>query len=185
MIAPFYTTPLTPATTCHFERELRGLLDECGRLILQTVYNHLEPENPQDAPKHSQRDRQDYVRKNSKTLNRGGIATLFGTIQLQRCLYEPLQDARDDDQPSFAPLERHLGIVAGNATPALAERVGRLAAQQTQQEMLQWLQREHHVRLVGRGSAQRYGGGQRRYRRPSAGGAAANVARLVGAGASE
>ncbi len=146
LIAPFYTTPLTPATTCHFERELRGLLDECGRLILQTVYNHLEPENPQDAPKHSQRDRQDYVRKNSKTLNRGGIATLFGTIQLQRCLYEPLQDARDDDQPSFAPLERHLGIVAGNATPALAERVGRLAAQQTQQEMLEWLQREHHVR---------------------------------------
>ncbi len=60
-------------------------------------------------------------------------------------MYEPLQDARDDDQPSFAPLECHLGIVAGNATPALAERVGRLAAQQTQQEMLQWLQREHHV----------------------------------------
>jgi hypothetical protein len=145
LITRFFTTPLTPATTYDFENQLRGLLDDCGRLILQTVYNHLEPDNPQDAPKHTRRDRQDYVRKNDKTRNRGGIATLFGTIQLQRCLYEPLQDARDDDQSAFAPLERHLGIVAGNATPALAERVGRLAAQQTQQEMLQWLQREHHV----------------------------------------
>jgi len=145
LITRFCTTPLTPQTTCDFENELRNLLDDCGRQILQTVYNHLEPENPQDAPKHSQRDRQDYVRKNDKTRNRGGIATLFGTIQLQRCLYEPLQDARADDQSAFAPLERSLGIVAGNATPALAERVGRLAAQQTQQEMLGWLQREHHV----------------------------------------
>src|SRR5262249_32004446 len=38
-----------------------------------------------------------------------------------------------------------LGIVAGNATPALAQRVGRLASQHTQQEMLDLLQRDHHV----------------------------------------
>jgi hypothetical protein len=146
LITRFYTSPLTSATTYDFENDLRALLDECGRHILQTVFNHLEANDPQDAPKHTRRDRQDYVRKNHKTPNRGGIATLFGTIQLQRCLYEPLQDARDDDRPSFAPLEQNLGIVAANATPALAERVGRLAAQQTQQELLQWLQHEHHVR---------------------------------------
>ena len=145
LVARFFTTPLTPAATYDFENQLRELLDDCGRQILQTVYNHLEPDNPQDAPKHTRYERQDYVRKNDKTRNRGGIATLFGTIELQRCLYEPLKDARDDDQSAFAPLERHLGIVASNATPALAERVGRLAAQQTQQEMLGWLQREHHV----------------------------------------
>jgi hypothetical protein len=64
---------------------------------------------------------------------------------LRRCLYEPLQEARDDVQRSFAPLEVCLGIVAANATPALAERVGRLSAQHTQQEMLDFLQREHRV----------------------------------------
>ncbi len=144
-VARFVAAPTTPANTLAFENDLRLLLDECGRQILQTVFNHLEPQDPQDAPKHTQRDRQGYVRKNQKSLNRGGIATLFGTIELQRCLYEPLQEARDDDQPAFAPLELALGIVANNATPALAERVGRLTGQQTQEELRTLLQRDHHV----------------------------------------
>jgi hypothetical protein len=145
LTARFLSAPTTPAATLDFENDLRLLLDECGRLVLQSVFNHIEPEKPQDAPKHTQRDRQDYARKNAKSRNRGGIATLFGTIELQRCLYEPLQEARDDEQPSFAPLELCLGLVAGNATPALAERVGRLSSQHTQQEMLDVLQRDHHV----------------------------------------
>jgi hypothetical protein len=145
LTARFLSMPITPASTLDFETALRGLLDECGRLVLQSVFNHIEPERPQDAPKHTQRDRQDYSRKERKSATRGGIATLFGPIDLQRCLYEPLQEARDDAQRSFAPLELCLGIVANNATPALAERVGRLAAQHTQQEMLDVLQRDHHV----------------------------------------
>ena len=145
LVARFLCGPITPAATFDFEKDLRKLLDECGRLIAQSVYNQVEPENPQDAPKHTQRDGQDYSRKNQKSCNRGGIATLFGTIDLQRCLYEPLQEARNDGQRSFSPLELCLGIVANNATPALAERVGRLASQHTQQELLDVLQREHHV----------------------------------------
>ena len=145
LVARFHAAPPTPASTMALENDLRLLLDECGRQILQTVFNQIEPQDPRDAPKHLQRDRQDYVRKNQKSPNRGGIATLFGPIQLQRCLYEPLQDARDDEQPAFAPLELSLGIVASNATPALAERVGRLAGQQTQEELRTLLQRDHHV----------------------------------------
>ncbi len=145
LTAPFLRGPVTPATACAFEKDLRQLLDECGRLILQSVYNQIEPEDPQDAPKHAQRDRQEYARKNQKSRNRGGIATLFGTIDLRRCLYEPLQEARDDARRCFAPLEVCLGIVAHNATPALAERVGRLAAQHTQQGLLDALQRDHRV----------------------------------------
>jgi hypothetical protein len=141
----FLSAPITPAATLDFENELRRVLDECGRLVVQAVFNHIEPENPQDAPQHAQRDRQDYCRKNHKSPTRGGIATLCGTIDLQRCLYEPLQEARDDAQPSFSPLELCLGLVAHNATPALAERVGRLAAAHVQQELLDVLQREHHV----------------------------------------
>jgi hypothetical protein len=93
-----------------------------------------------------QRDRQDYVRKNHKSPTRGGVATLFGTIELRRCLYEPLQEARYDAQRSFSPLELCLGLVANNATPAFAERVGRLASQHTQQELLDVLLRDHHVK---------------------------------------
>jgi hypothetical protein len=145
LAARFLCGPLTATATLDFEEALRQLLDECGRLILQAVFNQIEPENPQDAPKHTQCDHQDYARKNQKSRNRGGIATLFGTIDLRRCLYEPLQEARDDAQRCFAPLELCLGIVAHNATPALAERVGRLATQHTQQELLDVLQRAHHI----------------------------------------
>jgi hypothetical protein len=145
LAARFLTEPLTPAATCNFEKSLRELLDECGRLVFQSVVNHIEPPTPRDAPKHIERDGQDYCRKNQKSPTRGGVATLFGSIDLRRCLYEPLQEGRDDGRSCFAPLELCLGIVANNATPALAERVGRLAAQQTQQEMLDLLQREHHV----------------------------------------
>jgi hypothetical protein len=145
LLTRYLCAPITPASTFAFEHDLRRLLDECGRLVVESVFNHIEPENPQDAPKHMQRDRQDYSRKNDKSRNRCGFATLFGTIQLCRCLYEPLQEARDDAQRSFAPLEICLGIVAGNATPALAERIGRLASLYTQQELLDLLAADHHV----------------------------------------
>src|SRR5260370_42139630 len=83
LTARFLSGPITPAATLDFENDLRLLLDECGRLVLQSVVNHIEPSNPQDAPKHTQRDRQDYSRKNQKSPTRGGIATLFGPIELQ------------------------------------------------------------------------------------------------------
>jgi hypothetical protein len=145
LVVRFLTSPITPASSLDFETSLQRLLAECGRLVVQAVFNLAEPEDPQDAPKHTQRDRQDYSRKNHKSKNRGGIATLFGKIELCRCLYEPLQEARYDQQPSFSPLELCLGVVAGNATPALAERVGRLSGQHTQQEMLDLLRRDHRV----------------------------------------
>jgi hypothetical protein len=141
----FLTQPITPASTLEFENGVWDLLLECGRGILEVTFNHIEPEMPQNAPKHTQRDGQEYCRKNQKSPTRGGIATLFGTIELRRCLYEPLQEGRDDSQRSFAPLELCLGIVANNATPALAERVGRLSSKSTQEEMLDLLRRDHHV----------------------------------------
>jgi len=145
LVARFLCSPVTPASTLDFETSLKQALAECGRLIVQAAFNRIEPEDPRDAPKHARRDRQDYSRKNAKSKNRSGVATLFGKVELSRCLYEPLQEARHDQQPSFAPLEVCLGVVAGNATPALAERVGRLAGQHTQQEMLDLLRRDHQV----------------------------------------
>jgi hypothetical protein len=145
LVARFLCSAITPASTLDFETSLQQALAECGRQVVQAAFNHIEPEDPQDAPKHARRDRQDYSRKNAKSRNRSGIATLFGKVELWRCLYEPLQEARDDQQRSFAPLELCLGVVAGNATPALAQRVGRLSSQHTQQEMLDLLRRDHQV----------------------------------------
>jgi hypothetical protein len=39
----------------------------------------------------------------------------------------------------------YLGIEAGLATPALAERIGLQSAGRTQQQVLDWLERDHHV----------------------------------------
>lgn len=146
LLCTFLTGPLTPQTTYQFESALRDRLRESGRDIVGTVYNRLESDHADAMPKQVHFAEHDYSRKNGKTKNRGGVGTVFGTIELRRYSYEPLREARDDGQKSIAPLEQLLGVVAGNATPALAERVGRLAADHTQAELLELLQREHGVR---------------------------------------
>ena len=56
LVCRFHTAPVTPASTLDFETELRGLLDQCGRLVLLSAFNHVEPEGPRDAPKRVERD---------------------------------------------------------------------------------------------------------------------------------
>lgn len=144
-VVAFLAQPVSPHATYEFERDLERLLGEMGRRIVEVVYNRAESEEPESLPKRFVDRQQEYSRKNEKTKNRGGIGTLFGTVELRRFSCEPLQEARDDDQSSFAPLERQLGIVAGNATPALAERVALLAADHSQQEVLQRLAADYGV----------------------------------------
>src|SRR3954465_8769796 len=66
LLTRYLCAPITPASTLAFENELRTALDECGRLVVQSAFNRIEPEDPHDAPKHTQRDRQDYSRNNDK-----------------------------------------------------------------------------------------------------------------------
>jgi hypothetical protein len=145
VVMAFLGQGVTPQTTFEFEEELERLLREIGRRILETVFNRLEPEDPETLPKHFTRQQQEYSRKQEKTNNRNGIGTRFGTIQLRRFSCEPLQEAREDGQKSFSPLELQLGIVGSHATPALAERVAHLAVGHTQQEVLQRLAEDHGV----------------------------------------
>jgi hypothetical protein len=144
-IGGFLTQPVSPQTDYEFEKDLEELLREMGCRILEVVYNRLEPEEPESLPKRFVDQQHEYSRKNAKTNNRGGVGTLFGTIVLRRFSSEPLQEAKDDGQSSFAPLERQLGIVGGNATPALAERVALLAADHSQAEVLQRLAEDYGV----------------------------------------
>lgn len=145
LVGELLTQPLSPQSLFEFENVLQDRLREAGRKCLEVVLNAVEPDEADQMPKQLDADGYEFSRKNQKTPNRRPVGTLFGEIVLWRYSYEPLSEARDDGQKSFSPLERALGIVAGNATPALAERVGREAAQRTQQEMLDWLRREHRV----------------------------------------
>ena len=145
LVQAFLLQPLTPEATWKFENAVEDRLCELGRSILRVVYNRLESDTPDEMPKRVQFEGQEYSRKNEKTNNRNGIGTVFGKIPLVRFSYEPLSEARDDQLKSFSPLELSLGIVAGNASPALAELVGRAASGHTQQELLELLEREHRV----------------------------------------
>ena len=69
------------------------------------------------------------------------IASVFGSFVLWRFLYEPLERGGR----SIHPLELRLGVEAGCATPALADRVGQWAAQQPQRGVQVILRREHGV----------------------------------------
>ena len=99
----FLTQGVSPQTMFAFEVELDGLLKLIGQRTLETVLNRLEPGDPQSLPKHFTYQQQEYSRKEEKTNNRGGIGTRFGTIHLRRFSCEPLQEAREDAQKSFAP----------------------------------------------------------------------------------
>jgi hypothetical protein len=145
LVVEFLTQPITPQAAFDFETALEDRLREAGRQTVEAVFNQIEADDGQSAPQRVEWEDQEYSRKNNKTKNRGGIGTLFGPIMLLRFSYEPLQEARDDGKKSFSPLEVLLGIVAGNATAALAERVGREAADHTQEELLARLRRDHHV----------------------------------------
>jgi hypothetical protein len=138
LIAQFLDHEPTPQQMMTFERELRVLLQEVGRRIVAWVLNHVESECPEEAPARLWWKGQAYRRRRK---HRTTIATLFGPVVVWRRLYEPLTPGRR----ALHPLEITLGIEAGLATPALAERVGRWAADHTQRQVLAIVQQDHGV----------------------------------------
>jgi hypothetical protein len=106
--------------------------------VLEHEYNRIEPERREDCPLRLRLARQEYRRRPK---SRNHIGTLFGTIELRRYVYE----ATEPGEPCLFPLEMQLGIEAGLATPALAERVGLLAAEHEQEQVRTLLRQEHAV----------------------------------------
>jgi hypothetical protein len=139
LLAAFRGQPITPAATHHFECQLQQRLRQLGLDLCDWTFNHLEPDDRQQLPA-----RLDCAGERYRCRDRSpnDIATLFGTFQLRRYLYEDLQPGN----PCLFPLERQLGIVAGAATPALAERAAWWLAQYPQGGTLAVLARDHHVR---------------------------------------
>jgi hypothetical protein len=139
LLASFRGNPITPTATHHFECQLQQQLRLLGLDLCAWTFNHLEPDDC-----HQLRRRLDYDGERYRCRHRSpnDIATLFGTIQLRRYLYEDLEPGN----PCLFPLERQLGIVAGAATPALAERAAWWLAQYPQGGTLTVLARDHDVR---------------------------------------
>ena len=122
-----------------FETKLREHLHEMGRIIVQWKLNSL------GSPSHDQPRMVFYEgtayspKRLSPTRN---LNCLFGKIRVWRWLYESCDGLR---LPSLFPLELQLGIVAGVATPALADRVAQLSVDMTQRQLLEGLRSQHHV----------------------------------------
>ena len=112
-------------------------LRETGREIVDHAYNHAEPA-VDDCPPRLQFGRETY-RRRDKTPNT--LDTLFGPVEIRRCVYECLESG----EPCVWPLELQLGIVAGRATPALAERIGRWSADHEQDAVRALLQIEQGI----------------------------------------
>jgi len=140
LIAVFRSAAPSHERMARFEEELKFLLDTMGRLIVQWTLNHLEPQSRADMPPVLYWERDAYRPKRlSPTRN---LNCLFGPIRVSRWLYEALDGLQ---LPALFPLERSLGIVAGVATPALADLVARLSVDFTQRQVLETLKVQHHV----------------------------------------
>ena len=138
LIDQFLQDDPTPQKMMTFEGELSALLREVGRRIMAWALNRLEPQDDQEAPARVELEGHLYRRRR---LYPNSVATLFGPVELRRRLYEPLERGRR----AIHPLELCLGIEAGLATPALAERVGRWSTDYTQHEVLELLAKDHGV----------------------------------------
>lgn len=121
-----------------FRKKTAEILRRAGLAIVEHEYNHIEPERLEECPLRLRWAKQEY-RRRPKSRNR--IGTLFGEIDLWRYLYE----ATEAGERSLFPLEMQLGIEAGLATPALAERVGWWSAEHEQEPVRMLLQQEHDV----------------------------------------
>jgi hypothetical protein len=139
LIVRFRRADVTPKTCYEFETQLELLVRELGRILVEWTFNHLEPHHGRDMPKEMCFQGQWY-RRRFKSPNRT-IATLFGTITVWRMLYQPVHGV----ERSIMPLEVRLGLEAGLATPALAERVAVASAGCTQSAVLASLKRDQGV----------------------------------------
>jgi len=132
----FRGEPVTPVRFVELEKALHDAAAETCRQVLEQEANRLEPDDKRALPSKVRYQRETY-RINKKTPAQ--IATRFGTITLRSFYY--LND--EDGEPGLHPLWVRLGLGAGKATPALLERVARMAVDQTQSEVRAWLAREH------------------------------------------
>lgn len=140
LVRRFRSEGASPESTCRFEMELAGLVTELARRIVEWTLNDVEPVDRTLMPRELFWRGDHYrLKRLSPTRN---LNCLFGKIRIRRWLYEPTEGL---GLSSLFPLELQLGVVAGVATPALADRVAQLSVDLSQRHVLTVLQAEHRV----------------------------------------
>ena len=123
-----------------FELRLQRMLRKFGRIVVEWKLNRLEPKDRADMPPRLRWEGCDYSPKRLSPMR--NTHCLFGPICVHRWLYQSLEGLK---LASLFPLEHCLGIVAGVATPALAQFAARLSVDYTQQQVLHVLREQCHV----------------------------------------
>jgi hypothetical protein len=118
---------VTPLAAWRLEKGLARTLWELGRRLVELAYNHVEPAEVKLLPTRLRVGLDEY-RRNRRTPH--DLFGLFGPLRLCRTVYQSVEPG----MPGIFPLEQALGIVGRLATPALADQVGRLMAELTQQQ---------------------------------------------------
>jgi hypothetical protein len=136
LLLDFRCRPVSPGATQGLEVALAGLTRSLGRVALESTLSSLEPEHPEQVPFEIRLGGSRYRRRQKSPTT---VDSTFGPLRLRRWLYEP----RDAAERCLFPLEHLLGLVAGRATPALADRVGRLVAQHPQRAALRLLREDN------------------------------------------
>ena len=140
LIAQFRSGEPSPEGMYQFERDLGKLLGQLGRGIVQWTINQIEPRDRDLIPRELFLDGDHYRFKRFSTTR--NLNCLFGPIRLERALYEATEGL---GLVALFPLELQLGLVRSIATPALADRVGWLASDLSQRQLLEVLRNEHQV----------------------------------------
>ncbi len=130
---------VTPQRFVDLEHALQRAAAALCRQVLEAEANRAEPADRRVLPPKVRYHKETY-RINKQTPAR--IATSFGTITVWSFYY--LNES--DGEPGLHPLLLRLGIGAGAATPALLQRVARMAVDHTQSAVRAWLLREHGLR---------------------------------------
>ena len=138
-IVDFRAQPITPLAVQELETGMQQHLRELGRSLLEQTINSVEPVEAEQVPEELHVGGTCYRRRFKSPLT---VDSTFGRMRLWRWLYEP----RTPGERCLFPLEHLLGLVAGRATPALASRVGRLAAQYEQRSVLRLLKEDNALR---------------------------------------
>lgn len=139
LVERFRAAPVTPQRFLEFENALHAAAQETCRRVVEREANRLEADDRRDVAG-TVRYRKESYRVNKKTPAR--VATRFGTIVLRSFYYLNAEDG----EPGVHPLWLRLGIGAGAATPALLERVARMAVDHTQAEVRAWLLRDYGLK---------------------------------------
>jgi hypothetical protein len=138
LLTAFLAQDITPQATADLEHDLTQRLRRLGRDLLEWTTNHSEPADADALPRRLVYQGQTYRRRGCHPHT---VGTLFGSICLQRYLYEPLEAG----ERCLHPLHLRLGIVANYATPALAQRLAQYAVGQPQRAVQDTLQRDHDL----------------------------------------